>query len=212
VHTFECTPSSGGPRLPLLSCAPNFCCGEFARVNKQKLAQGTAEQPNRSAQSFSRQEMKDPQLYNELSEWRLVFAALPTEMQPPTPIAVREEFQDLAGFRVHVDRWEVRGSRVRAAKLVVFHGGGGTGRLVGSLVWSFAEKGIECICPDLPDMDSLVRSSKNPRTRFCTMTGGMLRENWLKSKLMEMSQSLFFFMDFQWAECSPTTQLQPQAR
>jgi len=107
--------------------------------------------------------MKVASSYSELEEWQRVFAALPTDLQPPEPLEVEEEFQELAGFKVHVDRWKVPSSESRKAKMIVLHGGGGTGRLVGSLVWSFPKNGIECICPDLPGYDltfPLVKKSK----------------------------------------------------
>lgn len=79
--------------------------------------------------------------------WRAIYAALPKDLAPPRPYAVQEEWRRIAGFDVHVDRWIAPSAR---ARVLLLHGGGGHGRLLGPYAWSLALHGFECLCPDLP--------------------------------------------------------------
>ncbi len=85
--------------------------------------------------------------WSEQTGWKHVFAALPADVRPPQALSVQEEWRRLAGFDVHVDRWLAPGAR---AKILMLHGGGGHGRLLGALAWRLALSGFETICPDLP--------------------------------------------------------------
>lgn len=85
--------------------------------------------------------------WSEQAGWKHVFAALPEAVRPPSAMSVQEEWRRLEGFDVHVDRWLAPGAR---AKILMLHGGGGHGRLLGALAWRLALSGFETICPDLP--------------------------------------------------------------
>lgn len=85
--------------------------------------------------------------WSEQTGWKRVFGALPDAVRPPEPMSVQEEWRRLEGFDVHVDRWLAPGAR---AKVLMLHGGGGHGRLLGALAWRLALSGFETICPDLP--------------------------------------------------------------
>jgi alpha-beta hydrolase superfamily lysophospholipase len=85
--------------------------------------------------------------WEDESAWRAIYAALPKGLAPPRPYAVQEEWRRIAGFDVHIDRWIAPSAR---ARIILLHGGGGHGRLLGPYAWSLALHGFECICPDLP--------------------------------------------------------------
>ena len=85
--------------------------------------------------------------WDEESAWRRVYAALPEALRPPEPLTVQEEWRSHAGFDVHIDRWTAPSA---TARIVMLHGGGGHGRLLGPLAWRLALHGFEVVCPDLP--------------------------------------------------------------
>ena len=85
--------------------------------------------------------------WSEQTGWTQVFAALPEAVRPPQHLSVQEEWRRLEGFDVHMDRWLAPGAR---ATILMLHGGGGHGRLLGALAWRLALFGFETVCPDLP--------------------------------------------------------------
>ncbi|MGJ3231231.1 MAG: alpha/beta hydrolase [Oceanicaulis sp.] len=85
--------------------------------------------------------------WEDETAWRAVYAALPRDLAPPKPYAVQEEWRRIAGFDVHVDRWIAPSAR---ARIILLHGGGGHGRMLGPYAWTLALQGFECLCPDLP--------------------------------------------------------------
>ena len=91
--------------------------------------------------------MKPLPSWSDQAGWERVFAALPEPVRPPHPMGVQEEWRRIEGFDGHLDRWPAPGAR---AKILMLHGGGGHGRLVGLLAWRLALLGFECLCPDLP--------------------------------------------------------------
>jgi len=85
--------------------------------------------------------------YEETDHWRPVYGALPASVRPPHPYSVQEEFRRLAGFDVHVDRWLAPGAELR---VVMLHGVGMHGRLLGPFAYSLTLLGVEVVAPDLP--------------------------------------------------------------
>ncbi|XBQ16189.1 MAG: alpha/beta hydrolase [Oceanicaulis sp.] len=85
--------------------------------------------------------------WNDHPAWRRTYKALPRDLQPPSPLPVQEEWRRLAGYDVHIDRWVAPSAR---ARIVLLHGGGGHGRLLGPLAWRLSLHGFETLCPDLP--------------------------------------------------------------
>lgn len=85
--------------------------------------------------------------WEDETAWRAIYGALPNDLAPPKPYAVQEEWRRIAGFDVHIDRWIAPSARGR---IILIHGGGGHGRLLGPYAWSLALQGFECLCPDLP--------------------------------------------------------------
>ena len=100
--------------------------------------------------------------WSEQTGWKQVFAALPEAVRPPHPMSVQEEWRRLEGFDVHLDRWLAPGAR---AKILMLHGGGGHGRLLGALAWRLALCGFETICPDLPGY-GLTRGRRKSSIRY----------------------------------------------
>ncbi|MEQ8406567.1 MAG: alpha/beta fold hydrolase [Oceanicaulis sp.] len=97
--------------------------------------------------------------WEDESAWRAIYDALPDGLAPPKPYAVQEEWRRIAGFDVHVDRWIAPSAR---ARIILLHGGGGHGRLLGPFAWSLALHGFECLCPDLPGY-GLTRAPKKSK-------------------------------------------------
>jgi alpha-beta hydrolase superfamily lysophospholipase len=79
--------------------------------------------------------------------WQRINASLPADMRVHEPWLPREEWVDVAGFTVHLDR---HGPEQPRAILVLVHGGGGNGRLFAPLGMLAAQAGFGAIAPDLP--------------------------------------------------------------
>ncbi len=63
------------------------------------------------------------------------------------PEAPEEEWLELCGYRLHLDRWSCPDAR---ATLLLLHGGGGTGRLLAPFARLGVRAGAEVLAPDLP--------------------------------------------------------------
>ena len=100
--------------------------------------------------------------WSEYPEWTRAFAALPEAVRPPEPLAVQEEWRRIGGFDIHLDRWIAPNAR---ARVLILHGGGGHGRLLGALAWRLALHGFETICPDLPGY-GLTRGRRKSSIRY----------------------------------------------
>jgi alpha-beta hydrolase superfamily lysophospholipase len=88
-----------------------------------------------------------PTYSGEAQGWRRINAALPREMRVPESLLPREEWVEVAGFTVHLDR---HGPEQPRAILVLVHGGGGNGRLFAPLGALAAQAGFGAVAPDLP--------------------------------------------------------------
>ncbi|MDF3818577.1 hypothetical protein P3G55_01625 [Leptospira sp. 96542] len=58
-----------------------------------------------------------------------------------------EEFVGLKGYKIHLDRYPKEGAK---CKVLLVHGGGGNGRILGTLAVGLKSLGCEWIAPDLP--------------------------------------------------------------
>lgn len=85
--------------------------------------------------------------WDDETAWREIYAHVPGALHPPEPLSVQEEWRRIARFDVHIDRWIAPNAR---ARVILLHGGGGHGRLLGVYAWRLAMSGFETICPDLP--------------------------------------------------------------
>src|SRR5882724_31074 len=85
--------------------------------------------------------------YSSLPHWRRVCDALPQRLRIPEPWAVREEWQQVEQFDVHIDRWPAEAPR---ASVVLVHGGGGNGRLLAIYGEMCRSLGYDAVAPDLP--------------------------------------------------------------
>lgn len=79
--------------------------------------------------------------------WRNYQSYLPRENRLTDETLPNEYFIPINGMRIHVDHYRVKDPR---AKIVLFHGIGGNGRLLSFIALPLARAGIEVICPDLP--------------------------------------------------------------
>ena len=85
--------------------------------------------------------------YSEVLEWRATNDALPECLQIVGPHPAREEWHESGRFQVHLDRWEIPKPK---ATIVLVHGAGGNGRLLGPFARIFNEAGFDAVAPDLP--------------------------------------------------------------
>ena len=85
--------------------------------------------------------------WEDETAWRAIYAAVPEPMQPTEPMSVQEEWRRIGRFDVHLDRWIAPSPKGR---VIMLHGGGGHGRLLGVYAWRLALAGYEVVCPDLP--------------------------------------------------------------
>lgn len=86
-----------------------------------------------------------PESYEQTAAWRARQDLFPLPMR--VTVSPREEWLDVGRFRVHLD---VHGSAHAPATLVVFHGGGGNGRLLAHYGQVAAAAGFRAVAPDLP--------------------------------------------------------------
>jgi alpha-beta hydrolase superfamily lysophospholipase len=93
--------------------------------------------------------MDDLTYANGGGHWREVqrYVPEPHRIGTDDATAPREEWWDWRGHRVHLDRHGPTGA---PARLLVLHGGGGNGRLVGTVAVAAARAGYAAVCPDLP--------------------------------------------------------------
>ncbi|AHC16671.1 alpha/beta hydrolase [Salinispira pacifica] len=92
--------------------------------------------------------------YRDRIEWRNLERRLPAPFRFSGKIEPDECFRQYRGWDIHLDIWE-NPSAVRT--LILCHGGGGNGRLVGFLAPTLMKAGYRVICPDLPGYGLTVR-------------------------------------------------------
>ena len=83
--------------------------------------------------------------YAELDYWRKYLPFLPELMRLPRD--PDEEWWEWGDSQVHIDRLDAPGATL---KVIVLHGGGGNGRLVGALGALVHNLGFSYVAPDLP--------------------------------------------------------------
>lgn len=95
--------------------------------------------------------------YDSLPHWRRVNAALPTRLKLEEPLEVREDWLKTGGFEVHLDRWMIADAR---ATVILTHGAGGNGRMLGLYGLMCNRLGFNAVAPDLPGYGLTQQSSK----------------------------------------------------
>jgi alpha-beta hydrolase superfamily lysophospholipase len=85
--------------------------------------------------------------YDALSNWRTVCNALPERLRVPEPWPVQEDWLRVGQFNVHLDRWSAESPR---ASVIIVHGVGGNGRMLGLYGHMCRSLGCDAVAPDLP--------------------------------------------------------------
>jgi alpha-beta hydrolase superfamily lysophospholipase len=95
--------------------------------------------------------------YDALSSWRRVCAALPERLRIPEPWPVQEDWLTVGHFDVHLDRWSAQAPR---ASVIIVHGVGGNGRMLGLYGHMCRSLGYDAVAPDLPGYGLTAMPSK----------------------------------------------------
>lgn len=85
--------------------------------------------------------------YEELTAWRAYQSYFPPELRIGPERGPVEQWVEVGGARVHLDRWSAPRPR---AVVVALHGTGGYGRFLAPLCAAVRELGCEAVAPDLP--------------------------------------------------------------
>lgn len=79
--------------------------------------------------------------------WRSLQTYLPVDNRISPEAEPAEYFLDICNCRIHIDHYKVEQPK---ARLVLYHGVGGNGRLLSFIAVPLMKNGYEVICPDLP--------------------------------------------------------------
>lgn len=101
-------------------------------------------------------------LYTDLEYWKKYLPFLPEEMRFTDDVQPEEEWWQWRGNDIHVDRLRSPKSK---CKFIFLHGGGGNGRLMGTIAACFYKLGYEYLAPDLPGF-GLTLADKASRTNY----------------------------------------------
>jgi hypothetical protein len=85
--------------------------------------------------------------YRDDIYWREVQKYLPADNRLTDDTAPEEYFIAIKDIRVHIDHYKVKNPK---ARVILFHGVGGNGRLLSFIAIPLVKSGYEVICPDLP--------------------------------------------------------------
>ncbi len=88
-----------------------------------------------------------PTSYSQVSEWHRYQHFLPENLRFRKQNLPAEEFLTLNGYEIHLDRYVKKDAK---CKIILIHGGGGNGRILGTLAVGLENLGCEWIAPDLP--------------------------------------------------------------
>jgi alpha-beta hydrolase superfamily lysophospholipase len=94
------------------------------------------------------------QYYRSRIEWRNLERQLPEQFQISGADGPEERFERFLDWDIHLDIWENESAE---RTLILCHGGGGNGRLVGFLAPALRRTGYRVVCPDLPGYGLTVR-------------------------------------------------------
>ncbi|PJZ47427.1 alpha/beta hydrolase [Leptospira brenneri] len=88
-----------------------------------------------------------PDSYSKISHWQRYQHFLPEDLRFRKQNLPTEEFQEINGYNVHIDRYS---KKEADCKILLIHGGGGNGRILGTLAIGLEKLGCEWVAPDLP--------------------------------------------------------------
>lgn len=136
-----------------------------------------------------------PNSYTQVAYWHRYQHFLPDELRFRKQNLPTEEYLTLNGYEIHMDRYVKKDAK---CKIILLHGGGGNGRILGTLAVGLENLGCEWIAPDLPGfgltkvpenksyvpyedwvlvLHELIQREKNPNQKiilFGLSIGGML--------------------------------------
>ena len=101
------------------------------------------------------------QLYRDRPEWRWYQKYLPEDLRLSGESIPTEEWWVHDGHEIHIDRYRIDTPR---AKLLLLHGGGGNGRVLGAFARMATRAGCEVVAPDMPGYGLTVRTRKTRPT------------------------------------------------
>ena len=81
------------------------------------------------------------------SSWKKVQEYLPEKSRLTESCLPDEYFVGIGRFGIHIDHYRVKEPK---ARIILFHGVGGNGRLLSFIAVPLMKQGYEVICPDLP--------------------------------------------------------------
>ena len=85
--------------------------------------------------------------YKKDSTWQDMQRYIPPENRLTESNLPQEYFLETEGFQVHIDHYKHTSPK---ARLILFHGVGGNGRLLSFIATPLHKAGYEVVCPDLP--------------------------------------------------------------
>ncbi len=88
-----------------------------------------------------------PENYSEISYWHQYQHFLPDNLRFRRQNLPTEEYLEVRGYQVHLDRYRKKDAK---CKTLLIHGGGGNGRILGTLAIGLENLGCEWLAPDLP--------------------------------------------------------------
>jgi len=95
------------------------------------------------------------QSYVNRVEWRWYQKYLPADLRVGEDVTPAEEWMDHEGVAIHLDRYTHEDPK---AVMVIVHGGGGNGRVLGAFARMALRAGCEVVAPDFPGYGLTVRS------------------------------------------------------
>jgi len=93
--------------------------------------------------------MKMKRSYNDHPQWREFQEYFPEEFRVKDGEEPQEEYWDWKDYSVHLDRY-VPKTDDQKIKIILVHGGGGNGRLLGPIGAVMRDYGFECVAADMP--------------------------------------------------------------
>ena len=103
----------------------------------------------------------EQQQYKNRPEWRWYQKYLPEDLRLTGQYIPLEEWWSFENHQIHLDRYSVANPR---AKMLLFHGGGGNGRVLGAFARMAMRAGCDVVAPDFPGYGLTVRTSTTKPT------------------------------------------------